>query len=151
MPIIKDQQVTENTWNFVADDNPLTNGNISVSLKRWNQDKEQLLKHEGKVGIRLIPGDDVDSLNKEDLKTVDLVELDFPVFTDGRLFSLAQLVRSKHAYQGEVRAVGNFMSDQVFYLHRVGVDAFELSEAKDIEHALSALNDFSVRYQASIN
>ena len=151
MPIIKDQQVTENTWNFVADDNPLTNGNISVSLKRWNQDKEQLLKHEGKVGIRLIPGDDVDSLNKEDLKTVDLVELDFPVFTDGRLFSLARLVRSKHAYQGEVRAVGNFMSDQVFYLHRVGVDAFELSEAKDIEHALSALNDFSVRYQASIN
>ena len=151
MPIIKDQQVTENTWNFVADDNPLTNGNISVSLKRWNQDKEQLLKHEGKVGIRLIPGDDVDSLNKEDLKTVDLVELDFPVFTDGRLFSLARLVRSKHAYQGEIRAVGNFMSDQVFYLHRVGVDAFELSEAKDIEHALSALNDFSVRYQASIN
>jgi len=151
MPIIKDQQVSENTWTFVADDSPLTNGNISVSLKRWNQDKEQLLKHEGKIGIRLIPGDDVDGLSTEDLKTIDLVELEFPVFTDGRLFSLAQLVRSKHAYQGEIRAVGNFMSDQVFYLHRVGVDAFELSEAKDIEHALSALNDFSVRYQASTN
>ena len=151
MPILKDQQVTENTWTFVADDSPLTTGNISVSLKRWKQDKEQLLTHEGKIGIRLIPEDDLDSLSKEDLKTIDLIELNFPVFTDGRLFSLAQLVRSKHAYQGEVRAVGNFISDQVFYLHRVGVDAFELSEAEDIERALSALNDFSVRYQASIN
>jgi len=151
MPIIKDQQITENTWTFVADDSPFVNGDITVSLKRWTQDKEQLLTHSGKVGIRLIPGDNVDGLTQDDLNSVSLIELDFPVFTDGRLFSLAQLVRSKYAYQGELRAVGNFMSDQVFYLHRVGVDTFELSEAKAIEHAQSALNDFSVRYQSAIN
>ncbi|MGR8929783.1 MAG: DUF934 domain-containing protein [Gammaproteobacteria bacterium] len=151
MPIIKDQQITENTWTYIADDCPLSNGDITVSLKRWNQDKEQLLRHEGKVGIRLAPDDSIDQLAEDDFKTIALVELDFPVFTDGRLFSVAQLARSKHAYQGEIRAVGNFMSDQVFYLQRVGVDAFELSEPKAVEHALSALRDFSVRYQASIN
>lgn len=151
MPIIKDQQLAENTWTFVAEDSPLTDGNITVSLKRWEEDKAQLLKHSGKVGIRLVPGDNTETLSKDDLAAISLVELDFPVFTDGRLFSAAKLLRSRDAYQGEIRAVGKFMADQVFYLHRVGVDAFEFSEKKDIDVALSALHDFSVRYQSSIN
>jgi uncharacterized protein (DUF934 family) len=41
------------------------------------------------------------------------------------------------------------MPDQVFYLHRVGVNAFEFNSAKDIDLAMSAVNDFSVRYQPS--
>lgn len=151
MPILKDQQIIENTWTFVGDDSPLPNGNITVSLKRWHEDKEQLLKHNGKVGIRLVPGDDIDTLDKEDFKFFELVELDFPIFSDGRLFSLAVLTRSKYAYQGEIRAVGKFLTDQIFYMHRVGIDAFELAETKDIELALAALNDFSVCYQTSIN
>lgn len=150
MPIIKDQQIAENTWTFVAEDSPLPDGDITVPLKRWSEDKAQLLKHNGKVGIRLLPGEDIDTLNKEDLTAISLIELDFPVFTDGRLFSTAQLLRSRDAYQGEIRAVGKFMADQVFYLQRVGVNAFEFSEKKDLDVALSALNDFSVRYQASI-
>ncbi|MGY6275857.1 DUF934 domain-containing protein [Methylomonas sp. MgM2] len=151
MPIIKDQRITENTWTFIADDSPLANGDITVTLDRWTRDKEQLLKHESQVGVRLMPGDNIDILNKEDFNAIKLIELDFPVFADGRLFSLASLIRSKHGYHGEIRAVGNYMTDQVFYLHRVGVDAFELSETKDIERVLSALNDFSVCYQPSIN
>ncbi len=151
MPIIKDQQITENTWTFVEDDSPFPKGDITVSLKRWNEDKEQLLKHSGKVGVRLVPGDDIDTLSKDDFDFFNLVELDFPIFSDGRLFSLAALARSKYAYRSEIRAVGKFLTDQIFYLHRVGINAFELAETKDVELALSALNDFSVRYQASIN
>jgi len=151
MPIIKEQQITENTWTFVADDLPLQNGDITVSFQRWNEDKEQLLKHSGKVGIRLTSGDDANALSKENLDAINLIELDFPVFTDGRLFSMAQLLRSRNHYQGELRAVGNFMADQVYYLHRVGVDAFEFSNAQETEYALSALKDFSVRYQKSVN
>ena len=151
MPIIKDQQITENTWTFMDDDSTLTDGNVTVSLNRWSQDKEQLLKHKGQIGIRLLPGDNIETLTKEDFNAISLIELDFPVFTDGRLFSLASLIRSKHTYQGEMRAIGNYITDQVFYLHRVGVNAFEFSETKDLERALSALNDFSVRYQTSVN
>ena len=151
MPIIKDQKIAENTWTFVADDSPLTAGDISVSLKRWGEEKALLLKRNGKVGIRLTPGDSTETLEQDDLAAISLVELDFPAFTDGRLFSQAQLLRSRDGYKGEIRAVGNFLADQVFYLSRVGVDSFELSESKYLEVALSALNDFSVRYQASIN
>lgn len=148
MPIIKDQQVSENTWRFVADDAPLVNGNITVTLKRWQTDKQNLLKHSGKIGIRLSPSDPIDSISA-DLPSFKLIELDFPVFTDGRSFSQARLLRSRYGYQGEVRAVGHYMTDQIFYLQRVGVDAFELDDSQKIEHALVAANDFSVRYQAS--
>lgn len=151
MPIIKDQQITENNWTFVADDAPLAGGNITVTLKRWLEEKAALKNHAGKVGIRIAPLDSTANLTQEDWSHISLVELEFPAFTDGRLFSAAQLLRSRDGYRGEIRAVGNFISDQVFYLHRVGVDTFEFDETKDCERALKALNDFSVRYQASIN
>lgn len=148
MPIIKDQQISENTWHFVADDAPLADGDITVTLQRWTQDKAQLMQHSAKVGIRLGPADLVDALI-DDLSAISLIELNFPAFTDGRSFSQARLLRSRYGYQGEIRAVGNYMADQVFYLHRVGVNAFEFNSAKDIDLAISAVNDFSVRYQAS--
>jgi len=149
MPIIKDQQITENTWTFVADEQPLPAGDITVSLARWTQDREQLQQHAGKIGIRLVPSDQLESLGSN--QTPDLVELDFPSFGDGRLFSLARLLRDQHDYRGEIRATGKYLADQVFYLHRVGVDSFEFSEAKDIQVALAAVNDFSVSYQPSSN
>lgn len=149
MPIIKDQQITENTWTFVADDQPLPPGNVTVSLARWNQEHAKLQQHDGKIGIRLAPTDQLETLGNS--PKADLVELNFPSFGDGRLFSLARLLRDQHGYQGEIRATGNYLADQVYYLHRVGVDSFEFSEAKDIQVALAAVNDFSVRYQPSSN
>jgi len=43
------------------------------------------------------------------------------------------------------------MPDQVFYLTRVGVNAFEFDKADDLNVALSTMNDFSVNYQTSTN
>lgn len=148
MPIIKNQQILENTWTFVDDDAPLASGDITVSVKRWTEDKPALLQHSGKVGVRLAPADNVAALGN-DLTFIKLIELNFPAFSDGRTFSQARLLRSRYNYQGEIRAVGNYMTDQVFYLHRVGVDAFEFNDPKDMELALSAIKDFTVRYQAS--
>ena len=147
MPIIKDKQITENSWSFIADDQPVIAGDITVSLSRWNSEKQSLQGHAGKVGIRLTSSDTLDTFN--DAAQVELIELDFPVFTDGRPFSLCRLLRDAHGYQGEIRAVGKFLADQVFYLHRTGVDSFELTNAHDIEVALGAFNDFSVQYQTS--
>lgn len=150
MSIIKDQQICENNWHYIADEMVPINGNITVSADRWHNDKALLLQHSGMIGIRLTPNDAIESI-ADDLPKVALIELYFSVFTDGRSFSQARLLRNRYGYQGEIRAVGNFMTDQVFYLHRVGVNAFELSQARDIELALSALKDFSVSYQVSCN
>jgi uncharacterized protein (DUF934 family) len=146
MQIIKDKQIVENTYRYLADDESLSNGNITVSLARWLQEKAQLLSHDGQVGLRLTIEDDV-ALIAEDLNKIALIELNFPAFTDGRLFSRAKLLRIRFGYQGEIRAVGNFMLDQVFYLSKIGVNAFHLNNEEQLPVALATLDDFSISYQ----
>jgi uncharacterized protein (DUF934 family) len=147
MQIIKDRQLVENTWQFIADDQELpASGNITVSAHRWQAQHSQLQAHPGDIGLRLSSTDNTDSISG--LEQLALIELDFPVFTDGRLFSHARLLRSKYGYNGEIRARGQFLADQVFYLSRIGVNAFEL-ESKLIPTALAALDDFSVFYQTT--
>ncbi|MGZ5049819.1 MAG: DUF934 domain-containing protein [Methylobacter sp.] len=150
MQIIKDKQITDDTWSYVADDAELKDGDICVSLARWKKDKEQLLQPNRKVGVRIGPADSVEEI-AADLKELQLIELDFPAFADGRIFSHAWLLRGRYHYQGEIRATGQFMRDQVFYLSRVGVNAFSLANAEDIPAALASLNDFTVNYQKSIH
>lgn len=150
MQIIKDKQIVDDTWVYLADDAELkTDGNITVSLSRWNQDKKQILSEDRNIGIRLSSADSVDEI-VHDLNYIKLIELDFPGFGDGRLFSLAWLLRARYHYQGEIRATGQFMPDQVFYLSRVGVNAFTFLDPEKLTEALSTLNDFTVNYQQSI-
>ena len=150
MQIVKDNQLIDNSWKYVADDAELVDGDITISLPRWEKDHQQLLAHEGKLGLRIAPNDSVDEM-AANLKGIDLVELDFPDFADGRLFSHAWYLRSRFGYQGEIRATGHFMPDQVFYLSRVGVNAFAPEKVEYLPFVLTNLNDFTVEYQNSIN
>ena len=151
MQIIKNKKLEIDNWTFIPETENLNpTGDVTVSLTRWQQDKAQLLNHHGKCGIRLKPSDSLDDIIN-DLNHIELVELDFPELADGRLFSLAWLLRGRYNYQGEIRAIGHYLPEQVFYLSRVGVNAFAPSREEDIQAILSDLNDFSVTYQASIN
>lgn len=150
MQLIKDQQIIDDSWSYVADDAELKDGDTSVSLARWKKDKQQLLKANGRKGVRIGPADSIEDI-AADLKDLQLIELDFPAFADGRMFSHAWLLRGRYNYQGEIRATGQFMRDQVYYLSRVGVNAFSFEKAEDLPIALSALNDFTINYQKSIH
>ncbi len=150
MQIIKDKQIIANTWSYVADDDDLVAGDLTVSLTRWQKDKTKLLAHDGKIGVRITPADSIAELSN-DLNHIELIELYFPAFADGRLFSHAWLLRSRFHYHGEIRATGNYLPDQVFYLSRVGVNAFCPTRAEDITTTLSSLNTFTVKYQASVD
>lgn len=149
MQLIKDQQIIEDNRQFISEDQPLpATGDITVSLTRWQQERDRLLKHPGKIGVRLIPADTTADI-AGDLSNIALVEVDFPVYTDGRAFTHARLLRNRYHYRGEIRAVGQFMADQIFYLWRVGVNAFQLPNPQQLPIALKALNDFTVHYQIS--
>lgn len=150
MQIVKDKQLIDNSWKYIADDAELVSGNITFSLVRWEQHHMQLLAHEGKLGLRITPNDSIDEM-AANLKGIDLIELDFPDFADGRLFSHAWYLRSRFGYQGEIRATGHFMPDQVFYLSRVGVNAFAPEKIEYLPFVLTNLNDFTVKYQNSVN
>ncbi|WP_347988135.1 DUF934 domain-containing protein [Methylomonas sp. AM2-LC] len=147
MQIIKDKQIVPNDWIYVDNETEIGDqGNITVSLDRWKNHHQQCLNHSGKRGVRLTSTDNVNDLS-DTLNSLDLIELDFPGFGDGRIFSQARLLRTRLGYQGEIRATGHFLADQVFYLMRVGVNAFQLENEQQLPLALSCMNDFSVTYQ----
>jgi len=150
MQIIKDKQLAEDSWQFIADDTELPDGDLCVSMDRWKKTGPSLLNREGKLGVRIKPGDTLADL-ADALDKLALIELDFPKFADGRLFSLAWLLRNRHHFQGEIRAVGDFIPDQAFYLSRVGVNAFAPAKPEHLTMALAHLADFSAAYQTSIN
>ncbi|MFO1504487.1 MAG: DUF934 domain-containing protein [Steroidobacteraceae bacterium] len=81
------------------------------------------------------------------LARVPLVAIDFASTGDGRGFTQARLLRQRHGYKGELRAVGKIRADQMFFLARCGFDAFELLDDEDIATAVAQLDRFSVAYQ----
>ncbi len=153
--IIVDRAMVEDRWQLVrlVDDGALpdipANADVIVPLKSWLAQRDALLARNGKLGVWLAPNDDP-ALIAADLGAFNVIAVDFPQYTDGRGYSIGRLLRERYKYSGELRAIGDIMKDQVFYLHRVGFNAFAVREDKDVEMALTALNDFSETYQASV-
>lgn len=143
MQIIKNKQLIENHWTYLEDDAPVISGNICVSLARWQKEKVQLSQHAGNLGVRLCCTDDIASLGS-DLGLFALIELYFDGFMDGRSFTQAYLLRNRYRFQGEIRAVGNYLADQAFQLSRVGVNAFA---PENLQQTFATLDDFTVFYQ----
>lgn len=147
MQLIKNKQIVENEYRFLADDEAFNGGKVIVSFARWQAEKAQLLAAAEKVGLRLNVEDDLNAI-AEDLNSLAVVEFNFAAFTDGRSFSRAKLLKDRFGYQGEIRAVGQFMVDQVCYLSKVGFQAFQLEDETKLPTALKTLDDFSESYQA---
>ncbi|MEM1113403.1 MAG: DUF934 domain-containing protein [Pseudomonadota bacterium] len=101
------------------------------------------------IAVELEPGETIVPL-LDYLDDIPLVRVNFPTFMDGRGFSYARELRER-GYQGEIRAVGNFMRDQLTYLVRCGFNAFQPAASGDLESWLESLSDFSEAYQASID
>lgn len=150
MQIIKKGEIVTSAWVHLDDEQALPAGavDVTVTLARLHAESQTLQAYPGRVGVRLQPTDDLAPLLPQ-LATLPLVAIEFPKFTDGRGYSLARLLRDRHEYRGELRAVGNVLRDQLFYMHRCGFDAFELQAGKSVHEALEAFAEFSVRYQAA--
>lgn len=150
MPIIKNRRLVEDAWRHVADAEPIPPaGNVIVGLSRWQTQQAELAQHDGQVGVRLAPADELDALvaDRDALAAVPVIALEFPRFSDGRAYSKARLLRERFGYRGELRATGYVLRDQLFYMERCGIDAYELKPGKPLESALEAFGEFSVTYQ----
>ena len=118
---------------------------MATLIKERRVVRESAPSPEARV-IRLQPGDDPAAVAHE-LAGATRVEVNFPKFGDGRGYSIAKLLRNRHGYRGELRAVGHITRDHLYYMERVGFDAFELREGEDPAEALAAFEAFSVSYQ----
>ena len=86
---------------------------------------------------------------KDDIAALPLIAVDFPNFADGRGYSIAYNLRARLGFTGELRAIGDVLRDQLFYMQRVGFNTFATRADRSIEDALKGLTDFSDVYQTS--
>jgi len=125
-------------------------GDIIVPLALWQAEREALLaRTTGRLGLWL-DGDEDPADVAADIEYFDVIAVNFPQFTDGRGYSIGRLLRERHGYSGELRAIGDIQRDQLFYLSRCGFNAFALRDGEDVATALTAFSDFSEAYQASV-
>lgn len=149
--IIKNREIINDSWQTLADNDAIPSAqNIIVSHARWQQQRDELISDNNKLGIIIDNEKSLDAI-KDHLSDFDLIAIVFPAFKDGRGYSYARLLRERYQFKGEVRAVGNILRDQIYYLSRCGFDAFALDEGGDIKDALNAFNDFTVNYQPAYN
>ncbi len=147
MQIIRNRRIVDDDWIHVADDAPVpTDGKVFVSLDRWQSERETLVARDGALGVVLPNTVDPRDL-ESDLAHFAAIAVDFPVYRDGRGFSIARLLRERLKYAGEIRAVGNVLRDQILFMERCGFDAYEVQEGKSLESVLAGFDDFSVTYQ----
>jgi uncharacterized protein (DUF934 family) len=123
---------------------------ILIPLAAWRDRPERWSALRSGFGVVLQATDDP-ALLGPDLGRIPLIAIQFARFNDGRGYSIGRLLRSRYGYRGELRAIGEVLRDQLFYLKRVGFDAFELRADQDVDSALRAFDDFSECYQGAVD
>lgn len=147
MPLVKDRKIVEDRWTHVADGEDIPNGaDVIVSADRWLADRASLVHRNGGIGVRLRNSQTIEEV-AEDLYRFGVVALEFPAFKDGRAYTQARLLRERYRFDGEVRAFGDVLRDQLLFMHRCGIDAFEIRKQADAEAFERAVNEISVFYQ----
>lgn len=142
--LIRQGNIIEDTWVPLNPDISVPASGQICNLQQW----QQLVDKRGSA-VQLESGEEPSPLF-EFLGQIQLVVINFPVFTDGRGFSYARDLRER-GYRGELRAGGHIIRDQLTYLHRCGFDAFQMADQSGLEAALASLGDFSEHYQAAID
>jgi uncharacterized protein (DUF934 family) len=100
--------------------------------------------------VLLAPTDDPFQLEGR-LGAIEAIAVEFPKPTDGRGYSIAQLLRGRLGWRGELRAVGEVAFDQLAFLARCGFDAFALRDSENPQACLGAFGEVSVLYQGDVH
>lgn len=152
--IIKNNIVIEDDWTVLrlkegeaADSVTVPSGKVIVPLPVWNCQFETLQKRK-ELGVWLASFERAEDIPDE-VHRFPVIGVDFHKFTDGRGYTLAYRLRKQLGFRGELRAMGDILRDQLFFLKRVGFNAFAVRADKDSQDAMKGFSDFSISYQAS--
>ena len=107
----------------------------------------------GAVGIWLDTHETLESLIVAvgDINILPIIAIHVERFADGRIFSLGTLLRSRYGFKNELRAFGDVLKDQLFFLKRSGFTSFLIRADRSAENALASLHDFSQPYQGAVD
>ena len=123
-------------------------GDVIVPLALWLARRDALAARSGKTGVWLESKDGPEAI-VADLARLPLVAIDFPSIGDGRGLTTARLLRERHGYTGEIRAIGAVIVDLLLGMQRCGFDAYALRDDQDMDDALRAFDELADTYQAS--
>lgn len=154
--LIKNNAVNGDSWQTLvlndgetAETVALPAGDIIFPLAVWQARKTEIVSCHKRIGLLLQPDERVEDV-AGDLEYFIVIAVNFPKFVDGRGYSTASLLRQRYHYQGELRAVGDVLHDQLFFMKRVGFDSFALKDGKNADYALDAgFTVFSDAYQGA--
>ena len=156
MKIIKNKALVEDDWQVLrlgeqetAENVVVPDGKAIVPLKVWLAQRDTL-KQRDDLGVWFASDERPEDL-REDVQKFPVIAVDFPKFSDGRGYSIAFNLRTRLGFTGELRAIGDVLRDQLFYMRRVGFDAFSPRPDSDIHDALKGFEDFSEVYQTSFD
>lgn len=155
--IIKNDQIVDDAWQVLrlaegetAETVALPEAPALLPLGVWLARRDEILARNTPFGVWLDSSEGPEAL-ADDLQHFALIGVNFPKFADGRGYSTARLLRQRYSYLGEIRAIGDVLQDQLFFMKRCGIDAYAVREDKDIDAALAGLRDFSETYQAAVD
>lgn len=154
--LIKNRAVVEDQWVLVRQAEELNSFaaleglDVIVPLQVWLSHRAEIAARNGRTGVWL-QSHELPEAVAADLETIPLIALEFPIFSDGRAYSSARELRQNLGYTGELRAIGDVLCDQLFYMARCGFNAFAMRADQNLALASERFADFKEGYQASVD
>jgi len=124
---------------------------LSVFVERNNELTSRIAQ--GEVGVWLATHELIEYLiqQQHDLNVLPIIAVFVERFADGRIFSLGTLLRTRYGYKNELRAFGDVLRDQLFFLKRSGFTSYLIRKDRSAQDAIASLNDFSKPYQGAVD
>lgn len=124
---------------------------LSVFVERNAELESRIAK--GEVGVWLATHELLEYLIQQqaDLNVLPIIAVFVERFADGRIFSIGTLLRTRYGFKNELRAFGDVLRDQLYFLKRSGFTSFVVRKDRSAQDAIASLNDFSKPYQGAVD
>jgi uncharacterized protein (DUF934 family) len=124
---------------------------LSVYVARKNEFANRVADQE--VGIWLATHEVPETLKavEPDFNVFPLIAVFVERFADGRIFSIGNLLRTRYGSTNTLRAFGDVLRDQLFFLKRSGFNSYLIRADRNAEEALQSLKDFTQPYQGAVD
>ena len=130
-------------------------GKVIVPLSVFIARKAQLQAriNAGEIGVWVDTHEVLNDLaeHQADLNQLPIIAIHVERFADGRIFSLGLLLRTRYGFKNELRAIGDVLRDQLFFLKRSGFDSYLIRSDRNAQEAMLSLKDFSAPYQGAVD
>jgi uncharacterized protein (DUF934 family) len=130
-------------------------GKVLVPFAVWRANKDALASRisQDEVGLLIATHEAIEDViaEVEDINAFALVAVYVERFADGRIFTIGNLLRTRYGFKNELRAVGDVLRDQLFFLKRSGFNSYLIRADRSATEALASLKDFSEPYQGAVD